>query len=94
MLIFQLGTFKLCCMCEFSFGNEVREKLLVFDICCIMFHSFCFHCDDSRGERTRDKLYICGQHNKKLLQLIGTYYYCSTLYNICNFHLNMVCIHL
>ena len=50
MLILKLGAFKLCCMCEFSFWIKVCEKLLAFDMCCIMFHSFCFHCDDSRSK--------------------------------------------
>jgi len=37
VLIFQLGAFKLCCMCEISFWIKVSEKMLAFDIIIIIF---------------------------------------------------------
>lgn len=40
VLIFQLGAFKLCCMCEFSFWIKVCEKLLA--LVCVVLCSILF----------------------------------------------------
>ena len=88
----RLGSFKFCCICEFSFWVSVYGKLLAFDMCCIMFHSFCFHSGESVNKWMHVMKYLyaailcsVGRFEKKLIVvsvLLGLWYMSTLLLDL------------